>query len=76
MTEQAEDAVKFVASFSYGTLGQQTVEVAALNPLEFRGHNRQDGRSRTYVWKRVRGLVKIVETGEMLTPLETLDRFH
>lgn len=73
---QAGASARFVASFSYATLGQQTVEIEELNALEFRGRNRQDGRLHSYAWAKIRGLVKIVDSGEMLTPLEVLDRFH
>lgn len=66
----------FVAEFTYDASHLLTVSVVDLSSQELRGRCHRSGRMARFSLSKVRGLIKIVETGEMLTPAEVLDRYH
>lgn len=65
-----------VAEFTYEGTHLLTVSVVDLSSREFRGRCHQSGRLERFSLNKVRGLIKIVGTGEMLTPSELFDRYH
>lgn len=71
-----EQKVRFVTEFSYDKPGTMRVAVVALNNREFQGVVEGDGHLQTFSWGKVRGLMKIVDTGEMLSPYEAYDFYH
>lgn len=73
---QAVPTTILVAEFTYAKSNLLTVSVADLNSQEFRGHCQQSGKLELFALNKVRGLIKIVDTGEMLTPAEMVDRYH
>lgn len=82
-TEQPETSgtrsrgTKFVARFSYGTYREPlTVEVVEVKQWAFSGRSRLDNSWQSYSWSNVRGLIRVVDSGEMLTPIEVLDRYY
>lgn len=72
---QVASAALFVAEFTYANSHLLTVSVVELHSQELRGHCRQSGTLERFALNKVRGLIKIVDTGEMLTPDEMLDRY-
>lgn len=71
-----EQKVLFVTEFSYDKPGTMRVAVVALNNREFRGVAEGEDQVGTWSWGRVRGLMKVVDTGEMLSPYEMYDFYH
>lgn len=71
-----EQKVLFVTEFSYDKPGLIRVAVLALNNREFRGVAEGEDQVGTWSWGRVRGLMKVVDTGEMLSPYEMYDFYH
>lgn len=65
----------FVAELTYDASHLLTVSVVDLSSQELRGRCHQSGRMERFSLNKVRGLIKIVDTGEMLTPDEMLDRY-
>lgn len=72
----AERKVKFVCEFSYDIPGMLRVSVVELNNREFRGYCDGSDEIQSFSWGKVRGLMKIVDNGEMLSPYEAFDRYH
>lgn len=68
--------VLFVTEVSYDKPGQLRVGVVGLNNREFRGVVDGEDEVRTFSWGKVRGLMRIVDTGEMLSPYEVYDHYH
>ncbi|MOA63889.1 hypothetical protein D3C78_1897730 [compost metagenome] len=52
------------------------VAVVALDNREFQGVVEGGGHLQTFSWGKVRGLMKIIDTGEMLSPYEAYDFYH
>lgn len=73
---QAGARVKFVTEFSYDPPGVQRVSVIALNNREFKGYCEGSSELRTFSWGKVRGLMRIIGSGEMLSPYEVYDYYH
>lgn len=65
-----------VAEFTYANSHLLTVSVVDLGSQEFRGHCQQSGKLELFALNKVRGLIKIVDSGEMLTPAEMVDRYR
>lgn len=72
----AEHTVMFVTEFSYDTPSQLRVSVVALNSREFHGFCHENDKLQSFSWGKVRGLMRIVDSGEMLSPYEAFDKFH
>lgn len=72
---QAEPTTIFVAEFTYDAAHLLTVSVVDLNRRELRGHCQQSGKLELFSLNKVRGLIKIVDSGQMLTPSELVDRY-
>lgn len=68
--------VRFVTEFSYDKPGTMRVAVVALDNREFQGVVEGGGHPQTFSWGKVRGLMKIIDTGEMLSPYEAYDFYH
>ena len=72
-------AAIFVAEFSYGNADgsacQRRVCVVGLNDGGFHGGCHPDNCIQAFSWNRVRGLMKIVDSGEMLGPKEVMARY-
>ncbi|MCM2330917.1 MAG: hypothetical protein NDI70_06445 [Pseudomonas sagittaria] len=73
---QAAPATIFVAEFTYADSHLLTVSVVDLGSQTFRGHCQQSGKLELFALNKVRGLIKIVDSGEMLTPAEMVDRYR
>lgn len=71
-----EYTVMFVTEFSYDTPSQLRVSVVALNSREFHGFCHENNAFQSFSWGKVRGLMRIVDSGEMLSPYEAFDKFH
>jgi len=65
----------FVAEFTYDAAHLLTVSVVDLSRRELRGRCHQSGKLELFALNKVRGLIKIVDSGEMLTPSELVDRY-
>ena len=65
-----------VAEFTYANSHLLTVSVVDVGSQDFRGHCQQSGKLELFALNKVRGLIKIVDTGEMLTPAEMVDRYR
>ncbi|MCM2320000.1 MAG: hypothetical protein NDI93_11840 [Pseudomonas sp.] len=65
----------FVAEFTYDAAHLLTVSVVDLSGQELRGRCHQSGKLELFSLNKVRGLIKIVDSGEMLTPSELVDRY-
>lgn len=72
---QVAPSTILVAEFTYTNSHLLTVSVADLDRLAFSGHCRQSGKLELFALNKVRGLIKIVDTGEMLSPAEMVDRY-
>jgi hypothetical protein len=72
---QAEPKVIFVAEFTYDAAHLQTVSVVDLSRQELHGRCHQSGKLELFSLNKVRGLIKIVDSGEMLTSSELVDRY-
>ena len=72
---QAAPTTIFVAEFTYANSHLLTVNVVDLGSQGFRGHCQQSGKLELFALNKVRGLIKIVDTGEMLTPDEMVERY-
>lgn len=76
-TSSSSYTVKFVAEFSsFEMPGNVRVSVVALDSREFQGFLEEGGELQAFSWGKVRGLMKIVDTGEMLSPYEAYDVYH
>ncbi|MBV2132015.1 hypothetical protein KRX52_04280 [Pseudomonas sp. MAP12] len=68
--------VRFVSEFSYDKPGTIRAAVLTLNNREFQGVVEGEDQVSTWSWGKVRGLMKVVDTGEMLSPYEVYDLYH
>lgn len=50
--------------------------MVVLDNREFKGFCAEGEALQTFSWGRVRGLMRIVDTGAMLSPYEAYDLFH
>ncbi|MBV2132895.1 hypothetical protein KRX52_08790 [Pseudomonas sp. MAP12] len=70
--------VIFVAEFSYdnsnGLPSHRRVSVVGLNGLSFHGYCQQGSELQSFCWSKVRGLMKMVDSGEMMATDEVLAR--
>ncbi|MOA13088.1 hypothetical protein D3C78_1331200 [compost metagenome] len=73
--QQVVSKAIFVAEFTYDAAHLLTVSVVDLSRQELRGRCHQSGKMELFALRKVRGLIKIVDTGEMLTPSELVDRY-
>lgn len=74
--QQVVSKAIFVAEFTYDASHLLTISVVDLSSQELRGRCHQSGKMEMFALRKVRGLIKIVDTGEMLTPSELVDRYH
>ncbi len=70
--------VIFVVEFSYdnpnGSPSHRQVSVVDLNGLNFHGYCHQGNEIQSFSWGKVRGLIKMVDSGEMMGPNEVIAR--
>lgn len=79
LEQTPESRVICVVEFSYdgpnGSPGHTVLQVVRLDAKVFHGSSLQTGEMLSFAWSRVRGLVRLVDSGEMVEPRDVVARY-
>lgn len=68
-------SVEFSYDCANGSPGHTVLKVVRLDAKAFHGFSPQTGEMLSFPWSRVRGLMRLVDSGEMLEPKDVIAQY-